>query len=1058
MGGAASALPKIPSIVASARGNQDAVAVPDTAVSRRAYLGKDIFDAGGQLAVNPADEIDLLYLVEELCDYTPPGWQRMRDGRGRLFFHFAATGAPQWRHPTLHIFEEVRDYHRRAVLRGSLAGIEAEARGSSQRDLGHCGKVQRLFDEHGQLFFYSHILDEATWEDPRERTKEHVRLRSKLVNTMQIQVACLIGVPPGLEASAVEGASREAATPGARAVMKFRSSLQQMRRQKVVGGQVVSKSLNLSGPRLSELDVPGRTQERAAVRLQSRVRGCMARSRFKGMLLHHRCRSACAGFIQKHVREWHVQKQLTLRNVDCATSSVRDESERSAIQDDRHEGVEDPCLGMPTSESDPQDECEPQLQDALAANAYIEEAFGVDDFVDGAAVELGHEQEDAPESRQARMAARQHAAAVCLQACMRGFLCRRATARVKSSRHRSPIVAAEDSVPGRGAPDLFLPSSAERQHDIVGGTWTSTVLSDKDLRQRDVVATKRHPAPRPATSRLSTVEAALHIQSCWRRYVAGRIRAQLAEKQGWPVALHFEYSAVAGQPLVQVHCFANAGYEQNLPATWKDLGELLTDMEDEVRQTALLRCCLASALPRGGSNHPRVHSRAEVFGLWDDDDDDPSDDDFFDLGKRRAGPCSDSVAQQTLPSSCALRRRPQVCLLAGRAFKRPASFALVEQIAQELITGCGIQSCFVTVGMPGARSRAEQPSPRLWSFTPTHPAAASDGEYGLRAEVATGGKHLRKDGHASKVARTRDIYITLEGGFGLSTEVEQVLKRGAVVIPLRCTGGASSGLYNFPKKALAKPPFVKAKHWNVLQDSLAPVPKIVAALIDVVNSYMGISQALSGETRALSAGMRQGAEASPTRRGAAFSLPGRSCCRGLKSGSGTHKRENTPLARGPSLEEHKSGRGMADGLDRSISALNSEDFQVAPPEGGSTTREALSRHPRGTDFYGSVRRSGCSTRKADSNGLAWMVVAHDDARAVASCASPVFRRACDEGQAKPTSRRRLAASNKLQQQQQQQQLQRSSSASDFPEIRDRRRASLGACGSGAKIFGATPCK
>ena len=78
-----------------------------------------------------------------------------------------------------------------------------------------------------------------------------------------------------------------------------------------------------------------------------------------------------------------------------------------------------------------------------------------------------------------------------------------------------------------------------------------------------------------------------------------------------------------------------------------------------------------------------------------------------------------------------------------------------------------------------------------------------------------------------------DVYIVLEGGPGVAKQARLALKRGACILPLARTGGASSGLFDFPKKALEKPSFVEETCWEALQNAEAPTATTAEAVVAI---------------------------------------------------------------------------------------------------------------------------------------------------------------------------------------------------------------------------------
>ena len=61
------------------------------------------------------------------------------------------------------------------------------------------------------------------------------------------------------------------------------------------------------------------------------------------------------------------------------------------------------------------------------------------------------------------------------------------------------------------------------------------------------------------------------------------------------------------------------------------------------------------------------------------------------------------------------------------------------------------------------------------------------------------------------------------------------------MLPVMRTGGASSGLFNFPKKALVKPDFVEEGHWEALQSTEVPTAATAEAVValaeDICNRF-----------------------------------------------------------------------------------------------------------------------------------------------------------------------------------------------------------------------------
>ena len=82
--------------------------------------------------------------------------------------------------------------------------------------------------------------------------------------------------------------------------------------------------------------------------------------------------------------------------------------------------------------------------------------------------------------------------------------------------------------------------------------------------------------------------------------------------------------------------------------------------------------------------------------------------------------------------------------------------------------------------------------------------------------------------------RVMNICILIEGGPGAAYEVQQLAWNGAIVIPVKCTGGAAGGKFNVPSGIFHRPPGVSESVWSVLGDESATVADIVDSLIHIV--------------------------------------------------------------------------------------------------------------------------------------------------------------------------------------------------------------------------------
>ncbi|XP_065903546.1 uncharacterized protein [Dysidea avara] len=89
----------------------------------------------------------------------------------------------------------------------------------------------------------------------------------------------------------------------------------------------------------------------------------------------------------------------------------------------------------------------------------------------------------------------------------------------------------------------------------------------------------------------------------------------------------------------------------------------------------------------------------------------------------------------------------------------------------------------------------------------------------------------RADGTMEPVPYGETIFL---GGPGAAYEVQQLAWNGAIVIPVKCTGGTAGGKFNAPSSIFQRPPGVSESVWSVLGDESATVADIVDSLIHIV--------------------------------------------------------------------------------------------------------------------------------------------------------------------------------------------------------------------------------
>eukprot|EP00401_Gymnodinium_catenatum_P078039 CAMPEP_0117507386 /NCGR_PEP_ID=MMETSP0784-20121206/26396_1 /TAXON_ID=39447 /ORGANISM="" /LENGTH=318 /DNA_ID=CAMNT_0005302887 /DNA_START=73 /DNA_END=1029 /DNA_ORIENTATION=- len=182
---------------------------------------------------------------------------------------------------------------------------------------------------------------------------------------------------------------------------------------------------------------------------------------------------------------------------------------------------------------------------------------------------------------------------------------------------------------------------------------------------------------------------------------------------------------------------------------------------------------------------------------------------------------------------------PRVCVLGGTSFRHPDSEALVHAVSKGLATRLRSRAAFVTGGMPGVqRTFAEACGDGVcvWNLLPEGEASGYCVGKDLRA-----GRNLEQRMEA--FGRLGDIYISVEGGPGVAQEANAAVARGAYVVPLVRTGGASAGMFGFPAASIECPSWADSRQWELLQSTGAPIEETAEAVVDIVEVVVGSREA-----------------------------------------------------------------------------------------------------------------------------------------------------------------------------------------------------------------------
>jgi len=177
-------------------------------------------------------------------------------------------------------------------------------------------------------------------------------------------------------------------------------------------------------------------------------------------------------------------------------------------------------------------------------------------------------------------------------------------------------------------------------------------------------------------------------------------------------------------------------------------------------------------------------------------------------------------SEETPPEAAARLRKELgdkdliVCILGSTKFQGAESEELVKAMAAELSLAVGSRVKFVTGGMPGVQEVFAKhcgEGDRVWNLLPV----GEESSFGVGTQMNAG---ANLEARRAIFGLLGDLYITVEGGPGVSEEVKAAHARGAAVVPLVRTGGASSGMFDFPVAALEKPKWASETQWSLLFD------------------------------------------------------------------------------------------------------------------------------------------------------------------------------------------------------------------------------------------------
>lgn len=178
---------------------------------------------------------------------------------------------------------------------------------------------------------------------------------------------------------------------------------------------------------------------------------------------------------------------------------------------------------------------------------------------------------------------------------------------------------------------------------------------------------------------------------------------------------------------------------------------------------------------------------------------------------------------------------PRICICGGTKFQNPESEILVRMLAHEFTSRLQGRAVVLTGGMPGVQKTFVEGTAGALGASLIHllpEGASSNFDFGVDI---TAGEDLPR--RIEVFSRIGHAYLTVEGGPGVAKEANTAFERGAVVLPMICTGGASSGMFDFPPGALQRPDGITEEQWSSLGNKGSP--EIVAkTVVDILVEFI----------------------------------------------------------------------------------------------------------------------------------------------------------------------------------------------------------------------------
>lgn len=275
------------------------------------------------LGIDPATDNEMLWIAEEAFQAPlPPGWSEHEDETGLTYFHRMATGESVWQHPMDGLYREIVGYHRQATSEGGFWHIDEELtriQDEIQEDLKNW---MDLHDEQGFKFYFHTKTEESRYDDPRSGVYHELYARIRLVAKLKERLPLLamaprpdVLTPYEVELQKIQESEEDRYM---RSVIKIqalfraksaRKRAKELRLRSIVGRghqplksriQLKLKAVGRDGRKeLVLAECTPHRRNKAASKIQARIRGALTRASFKPMMDHRQYLNSQAAKIQR---------------------------------------------------------------------------------------------------------------------------------------------------------------------------------------------------------------------------------------------------------------------------------------------------------------------------------------------------------------------------------------------------------------------------------------------------------------------------------------------------------------------------------------------------------------------------------------------------------------------------------------------------------------------------------------------------------------------------------------------------------------------------------------